>query len=84
MDTNRHLTGDVIDATNDDAFATPEDSLPGTGEAVSPPEYEATVVSYDDEPDECTIYPANATDEEVVTTWISAKSGSYVSLADMR
>lgn len=84
MDTNRHLTGDVIDATNDAAFATPADPHSRIGEPVSPPDYEATVVSYDDEPDECTIYPADATDEELVTTWISAKSGSYVSLADAR
>lgn len=84
MDTNRHLTGDVIEATNDAAFATPDDPRSEIEEPVSPPEYEATVVSYDDEPDECTIYPTDATEEELVTTWISAKSGSYVSLEDMR
>ncbi|SFG59584.1 hypothetical protein SAMN04488063_2530 [Halopelagius inordinatus] len=84
MDTNRHLTADIIDATNDAAFAAPARPDSRIGGPVSPPDYEATVVSYDDEPDECTIYPADATEDELVTTWISAKSGSYVSLADAR
>ncbi|MDS0299857.1 hypothetical protein NDI76_14000 [Halogeometricum sp. S1BR25-6] len=44
----------------------------------------STVVEYDDESDECTIYPLHADDEERVTTWVSAKRESYVSLAEMR
>ncbi|MFC6824079.1 DUF7511 domain-containing protein [Halopelagius fulvigenes] len=84
MDTNRHLTGDVIGATNDAEVPRRVGPRPRLGEPASQPAYEATVVSYDDEPDECTIYPADADDDELVTTWISAKSGSFVSLADMR
>ena len=44
----------------------------------------STVVEYDDESDECTIYPLRADDEERVTTWVSAKRDSYVSLEEMR
>ncbi|MDS0294061.1 DUF7511 domain-containing protein [Halogeometricum luteum] len=44
----------------------------------------STVVEYDDESDECTIYPLHADDEERVTTWVSAKRESYVSLDEMR
>jgi hypothetical protein len=44
----------------------------------------ATVVTYDDSPDECTIYPADANDADIVTRWISAAEGSFVALADSR
>ena len=44
----------------------------------------ATVVSYDDAPDECTLYPVGATEQELLTCWISAESGSYLALADAR
>ena len=46
-------------------------------------QYTAELAHYADAPDECTIYPTNATEEELVTTWISAQEGSYVSLAEM-
>ncbi|SDM97284.1 hypothetical protein SAMN04487949_3030 [Halogranum gelatinilyticum] len=45
--------------------------------------YAATVVHYEGAPDECTIYPTDVADAELVTTWISAQEGSYVSLAEM-
>ncbi|SFR51033.1 DUF7511 domain-containing protein [Halogeometricum limi] len=44
----------------------------------------AAVVEYDDEPDECTIYPLHADEEERLTTWVSAKSDTYVDLEAMR
>jgi hypothetical protein len=44
----------------------------------------ARIERYDDAADECTIYPAEATAEELPTTWITAKSGSFVSLESMR
>ena len=44
----------------------------------------ARIETYDDAPDECTLYPADATSAELPTTWLSAKEGSYVSLAEMR
>ena len=44
----------------------------------------ATVVAYDDAPDECTLYPVGATEQALLTCWISAESGSFVSLPDAR
>jgi hypothetical protein len=84
MDTTRHFTGDVTDATNDAAVPVPADGRFGPRLAASTPRYDAAVVAYDDEPDECTIYPTDASDDELVTTWISAKEGSYVSLEEAR
>ena len=46
--------------------------------------YAAVVVSSDDGPDECTIFPLVATEAERVTTWVSAEADSFVSLAAMR
>ena len=64
---------------------------PLTDDAVDVPSAEpaaetlvSTVVEYDDEADECTIYPLAADEEERMTTWISAKQESYVSLQEMR
>jgi hypothetical protein len=46
-------------------------------------EYIAIVAPYDDAPDECTIFPAGISEDELLTTWISAQEGSYVSLDEM-
>lgn len=47
-------------------------------------EFVATVVEYDQVPDECTIHPLDATDEELMTCWITALEGSFVSLPAVR
>lgn len=47
-------------------------------------EYASIVVPTDDQPAECTIFPVDATEDELVTTWISAEDGSFVALCDMR
>lgn len=44
----------------------------------------SVVVERDREPDECTIYPADATGEELMTNWMTAEAGSYVELDAMR
>jgi hypothetical protein len=44
----------------------------------------ARVQAYDDQPDTCTIHPADADDWEVLTTWMSADDGSFVPLVEMR
>ncbi|MDZ7701277.1 MAG: hypothetical protein U5J98_03980 [Halobacteriales archaeon] len=44
----------------------------------------ATVVRYDDMPDECTIHPVNAVEEDLMTRWITATGDAYVSLPDSR
>lgn len=45
--------------------------------------FTGVVVPYDDAPDELTIYPTDATDEELLTTWVSAQEDSYVDLSEM-
>lgn len=47
-------------------------------------EYASVVVPADGHPDECTIFPVDASEAELVTTWISAEAGSFVALAEMR
>jgi hypothetical protein len=49
-----------------------------------PPVLLSTVVHYEDAPDECTLYPRDATEAELVTTWLTAREGSFVALEDMR
>lgn len=44
----------------------------------------AVVVSVDDGPNECTLYPLDVTDADLVTTWLSAEGASFVALAEMR
>lgn len=34
--------------------------------------------------DECTVFPADADDETLTTTWITADEGSFVALEDLR
>jgi hypothetical protein len=46
--------------------------------------FASVVVTYDDAPDECTIYPTDVDEDELVTRWISAEEGSYVRLEGMR
>jgi hypothetical protein len=47
-------------------------------------EYAAIVVPADDSPPECTIFPLDATEDELLTTWVSAEEGSFVALDEMR
>ncbi|NEU55524.1 hypothetical protein [Halorussus sp. MSC15.2] len=44
----------------------------------------AVVVEGDSRSDECTLYPRGASDEALVTEWITAEEGSYVRLDEMR
>ncbi|MWV65459.1 hypothetical protein GRS48_11620 [Halorubrum sp. JWXQ-INN 858] len=45
---------------------------------------EATIVKYDDGPDECTLHPTDPTESQRLTEWLTAKQGTYVSLASWR
>lgn len=47
-------------------------------------QFEACIVTYDDAPDECTIYPENVDEAMESTTWISAQAGSFYSLAEVQ
>ncbi len=40
----------------------------------------ATIVEYDNAPNECTIFPREASGLRQMTTWITAKEGSFIDL----
>lgn len=44
----------------------------------------AEIIVSQNSPAECTVFPPDATDFERLTTWITAKEGSFISLEDMR
>jgi hypothetical protein len=44
----------------------------------------AAVTAHAHEPDECTIFPLDADEETITTTWISARGDAFVPLAEMR
>lgn len=44
----------------------------------------SVVETHDDAPDECTIHPVDVPDHELMTTWMTAQDGSFVSLDDVR
>jgi hypothetical protein len=69
-----------------DGDASPTDP-PAAAGAVVPadaPLYAATVVTAADGTDECTVFPVGLSDDDLVTTWVSAAEGSFVPLAEMR
>ena len=47
-------------------------------------ELDVVTVENDEAPDECAIFPRNADEDELMTTWISAHEESFVSLESMR
>ncbi|MEZ3115278.1 hypothetical protein RYH80_04995 [Halobaculum sp. MBLA0147] len=42
------------------------------------------LVTYDEEPDRRTVFPAAADDDDLLTHWITANDGSFVDLRDLR
>jgi hypothetical protein len=46
--------------------------------------YRAVVETYDDEPDQCTIFPREVAGLDRMTTWITAREDSFIALARMR
>lgn len=78
---NAHIPDDEASRpeTNDDGgvFAEPLDVAPD-------PDVRAEVVERDDGLDELTVSPADAEGFDRMTTWITAREGSYVSLGEMR
>lgn len=62
-----------------------------TNTDVHPPDTEAPTVELDhvtvendDAPDECAIFPHEASGDELTTTWIAAQDDSFVDLESMR
>lgn len=67
--------------TNDNETA----RLPAKQSATDPsPVFVAKVIDPQHGPEECTIYPRDATDAERLTVWITAKGGSFVDPRAMR
>ncbi|AHG00561.1 hypothetical protein HALLA_18980 [Halostagnicola larsenii XH-48] len=58
------------------------DALESASESVAALEH--VTAEYEDGPNACTMYPRNCTDHEIATHWITAETGSYVDLSDMR
>ena len=54
------------------------------GRSESEPPITATVVTYDDQRDECTLHPADPAEQTRTTEWITAKAGSYIPLSECR
>ncbi|OVE84873.1 DUF7511 domain-containing protein [Natronolimnobius baerhuensis] len=48
------------------------------------PDLVSVTVENDDAPDECAIFPDDASEDELMTNWISAQSDSFVALESMR
>ncbi|WP_129116828.1 DUF7511 domain-containing protein [Halegenticoccus tardaugens] len=44
----------------------------------------SVVVSYEDGPDRCTIYPRRKKSHERVESWLTANHGAFVGLEEMR
>lgn len=59
----------------DPTFGPPKDQLPAI---------DHITVENEDNPNECALFPASATEAELMTTWISAHEDSYVDLASTR
>ena len=53
-------------------------------ESESRPVLESILVENDDAPDECAIFPYEATDTELDRAWVSALEGSFTDLESMR
>lgn len=60
------------------------DSEDARADGASGPELRARTTTHDDGTTECTIYPADASDDRRTTRWITAEEGSYVELCRMR
>lgn len=45
---------------------------------------QATIVSCDDGPDQCTLHPVEPDDGRETTAWITANEGSFVSVVTWR
>lgn len=66
-------------------MSTAVDDCPFGDERCAPPSFElASTVDDPDDPGEVTVFPADADDESLVTTWISVDPDGAVPLEDVR
>lgn len=52
--------------------------------ATGPVELRADVTRREDGPDECTIWPHDASGDALFTEWVAAEEGSFVALEEQR
>lgn len=64
----------------DPATRRPEDTLADD----AAPNVVAAVETRENGPDECTLFPCDAEDVDLMTTWITAQEDSFVDLESMR
>ncbi|SHG56337.1 DUF7511 domain-containing protein [Halobaculum gomorrense] len=62
----------------------PEDVRTPDPRFAAPSGLRAAVVRHDGEPDRCTLYPDDAADADLVTTWLSVNADCLVELHDVR
>lgn len=58
--------------------------MDGTTETEADTRIKATLVRCDDRVDECTLHPVDPAEGKQTTEWITAKEGTYISLACWR
>lgn len=49
-----------------------------------PADLDHVTIENDEAPDECAIFPSDASEDVLMTTWISAHGDSFVALESMR
>lgn len=71
--------------TTDPNDSCPHDQWSGleTEADTDPFELESVVVEYETRTDRCTVYPRERTEEETLTTWLTADVDAFVSLEEM-
>lgn len=79
-DDDRTPTDEIPTGPTDETPTGPTDE----SAASRPASLVAAVVEHETRHDECTLYPADADDDALVTEWITAEEGSYVELDSMR
>jgi hypothetical protein len=52
--------------------------------AATPHPFASVVVPHDDDPDECTVFPIDVPETELMSQWITAEEGSFVPVHEMR
>lgn len=65
------------------AHSPPSDATP-PHDPEAPAALEAILTTHETAPDELTFYPADATEQELVTAWLTAHEGSFVPLEEMQ
>lgn len=66
-----------------DDFAHPPGRVPPAGDNGAPV-LDSRIVVGRDRPAECTLFPARATDHDLMTHWLTAREGSFIPVEECR